>query len=88
MRSLRTVVIAISAISALGQWTHAIAADRPPQLSIPNPECDKERGQNVERLFKDLHDLDDLVPQVPPEEASYLEKEYWAAFRVRDIASY
>jgi hypothetical protein len=58
---------------------NASSGDGPlPALSKDEKTAD-ECSKYITEMFKDLDNLEALVPNVPPEEASYIEKEYSAA---------
>ena len=50
-----------------------------------NPFCERTRTHTVDEALGYLSSIDDIVPQTPPEEAAYLEKEYAASLKVNDL---
>jgi hypothetical protein len=54
------------------------------EAAAPNALCERTRGHGLDEIYADLTLLDNSAPQVPPEELSYLRKEYPTAFHTGD----
>jgi hypothetical protein len=52
---------------------------------IANPTCDRAREMNLDEVIKALDKVEAAVPEVPAEEAAYLEKESKLAFSSDDV---